>query len=354
MFNPDAAAVPGAGVFGLPFTREQSRIVLFAAPYDATTSYRPGTRLGPEAIVQASQQVDLFDGRYGAVYEQGIWMDTESAGVREIAGLSERAARLARPLIDRGGAGEGDRAVLDKIDATGQRVREIIREHTLGVLKEGKLPGLVGGEHAVSMGAIEAVASQGKVGILQIDAHMDLRDAFEGFAWSHASIMHNVLSRVPNVEMLVQVGLRDFGSGEIAFAKSQGSRVRPHFEQDWQDRLADGVKLRELCERSIEPLPDRVYVSFDIDGLDPAMCPHTGTPVPGGLSFHQAMMLLDVLRGSGRRIAGFDLVEVAPGSDEEEPEWDANVGARVLYKLCGVAGVGGEGDAETRRDAVRG
>ncbi len=338
MFNPDDAAVPGSGIFGLPSDRRASRVVLLAAPYDATTSYRPGTAAGPAAILRASQQVDLHDGRYGPVYEQGIWMDASSPGSEQIRDLSVTAASLARPLIEKGGASAQDRAVLDRIDSSGQRVREIIRDHTLAVLKEDKLPGLIGGEHAVSMGAIEAVASQGKLGVLQIDAHMDLRDSFEGFAWSHASIMHNVLSRLSNVEMLVQVGLRDFGASELAFARAEGPRVRQHFDQDWHDRLADGDRLWDLCQEAIEPLPDRVYISFDIDGLDPAMCPHTGTPVPGGLSFHQALTLLHTLRLSGRRIVGFDLVEVAPGPNADEPEWDANVGARLLYKLCGVCG----------------
>lgn len=336
MFDPDAAAAPGAGIFGLPFTREQSRVVIFPVPYDATTSYRPGTKDGPEAIFEASQQVDLHDGRYGPIFQQGIWMDRESAGIEEIRRLSEEAAAIARPLIEKGGAEESDAEALSRIDSTGVRVAQIIREHTLGVLNQGKVPVLLGGEHAVSFGAIDAVASKGKIGILQVDAHMDLRDAFEGFQWSHASIMHNVLTRIPNVERLVQVGLRDFGQGEVKFAKSQGSRVHPHTDDDWKDRLMEGEKWLDLCRRAIEPLPDRVYISFDIDGLDPAMCPHTGTPVPGGLSFHQAVTLLHTVMESGRKIVGFDLVEVAPGPDADEPEWDANVGARLLYKMCGL------------------
>ena len=338
MFDPDAAATPGSGIFGLPFTREESRIVLFPVAYDATTSYRPGTAGGPEAIFEASQQVDLHDGKYGEIYRQGIWMERGTERAEEIRALSVEAAGWARPLIEKGGAEDSDRAALDKVDATGTRVARIIREHTEGVLREGKIPGLIGGEHAVSFGAIEAVAASGKIGILQIDAHMDLRDAFEGFTWSHASIMHNVLSKIPGVEMLVQVGIRDFSGGEVKFARSQGSRVRVHTDDDWKDRLAGGERLLDLARRAVEPLPDRVYISFDIDGLDPAMCPHTGTPVPGGLSFHQALAVLHAVKESGRKVVGFDLVEVAPGPNADEPEWDANVGARLLYKMCGVAG----------------
>ncbi len=104
--------------------------------------------------------------------------------------------------------------------------------------------------------------------------------------------------------------------------------------------MLNGHKYSDLCKRALEPLPSHVYVSFDIDGLDPSMCPHTGTPVPGGLSFAQACLLLEALKESGRTVVGFDLVEVTPGprAGSSEPEWDANVGARVLYKLCGVCG----------------
>jgi agmatinase len=164
---------------------------------------------------------------------------------------------------------------------------------------------------------------------------MDFRIAYEGFRWSHASIMYNVLMQIPQVTKLVQVGIRDFGEGEMDFGIEQGRRVETHFDDAWADELAEGgTTFSDLCRRVVGALPPSVYISFDIDALDPALCPHTGTPVPGGLSFNQVVILLGVLKTSGRRIVGFDLVEVSPGPDEDE--WDANVGARVLYKLCGA------------------
>lgn len=338
MFDPDAAATPGSGIFGLPCGRATSRVVLLSAPYDATTSYRPGTAGGPSAILQASHQVDLHDGRYGAIHKQGIWLDDESGSVDEIRSLSVRASVRSRGIVERGGATEEDRADLDDVDATGARVEEIVRGFASAAMREQKVPGVLGGEHAVSLGAIRASAESGEVGVLQVDAHMDFRESYEGFRWSHASVMHNVMTTTPGVSVIVQVGIRDFGAAEAAFGRSLGERCRTHFDDDWKDRVASGERYLDLCRRAIDALPGRVHVSFDIDGLDPSLCPHTGTPVPGGLSFHEAATLLHAVRESGRRIVGFDLVEVAPGPDPAEPDWDANVGARLLYKLCGAAG----------------
>jgi agmatinase len=312
-------------------------VVLIPVPFDATTSYRRGTANGPEAIRAASAQVDLYDRRFGRVYERGIFMAEESMVIRQ---LSDQAGAIAEPLIAGGGTTgdeSKDAAILKQVNAASERVNQFVFEETTKVLKAGKVPGIIGGEHSVPFGAIRACAEHyGPIGILHIDAHMDLRVAFEGFEWSHASIMHNVLTRIPQIRKIVQVGIRDFGERELEFATAQGERTEAHFDDHWAQQMGDGAKLTELCVAAVRALPIRVYVSFDIDALDPSLCPHTGTPVPGGLAFNHATVLLDALHQSGKQIVGFDLVEVAPGP-ETEPEWDANVGARVLYKLCGLA-----------------
>jgi agmatinase len=337
-FDPDAAGQPGSGIFGLPCTRDQSRLILLPVPFDATTSYGHGTAAGPAAIYQASMQVDLYDRRYGRVYEQGIFMEPES---REVRAASARARELAEPIIEKGGAEPGDHAAVAKIDAAGDAMNTLVYSHTRRVLEEGKVPGLIGGDHSTPFGAIRAVAEHeaargGRLGILHIDAHMDFRRGYEGFRWSHASIMHNVLTQVPQVGKIVQVGIRDFGEGEMDFGIEQGSRVTTYYDEDWAARVEGGEAFLDVAREAVAHLPERVYVSFDIDALQPALCPHTGTPVPGGLSFHQAVLLLDQVRAAGKTIVGFDLVEVCPGPEGDE--WDANVGARVLYKLCGVTG----------------
>ncbi|MBX3357388.1 MAG: agmatinase family protein [Phycisphaeraceae bacterium] len=343
-FDPDAAAQPGTGVFGLPHSRDESRIVLIPVPFDATTSYGGGASKGPAAIRAASAQVDLHDPQFGEIYRHGIFMEKEHAKIRR---ASREARKAAKPVIEAGGAGPGAKGrmgrALREVDRAGEAVNAFTRERVNRVLKEGKIPGLVGGDHATPFGAIQAcaeftAATGERLGILHIDAHMDFREAFEGFAWSHASIMHNVLTRIPEIGSMVQVGLRDVGKREIEFAQARSGQVFPHFDLDWTREMLDGRPFGDLCARAIEPLPGFVYVSFDIDGLDPSLCPHTGTPVPGGLSFAQACLLLGALKASGRRVVGFDLVEVTPGpkAGTSEPEWDANVGARVLYKLCGA------------------
>lgn len=340
-FDPDAAAKPGSGIFGLPFTREESRLVLVPVPFDATTSYGGGAAGGPGAILAASAQVDLFDLQFGRVYEPGIFMEPIDESIRE---SSRRARALAAPIIEQGGVEPGDpahRRAIEQVNEAGEAVNRFVYERFSRILREGRIPGLVGGDHSTPFGAIRACAEHvgadsGGLGVLQIDAHMDLRDAFEGFAWSHASIMFNVLRHVPGVRRLVQVGIRDFGEGEQAIARASDGRVVTHFDLDWSRRLMRGEKFEALCEEAVGALPKNVYVSFDIDGLDPALCPRTGTPVPGGLSFHQVAVLLETLARSGRRLAGFDLNEVSP-SGVEGDEWDANVGARALYKLCGTA-----------------
>lgn len=351
-FDPDAAAAQDSGIFGLASTREQSRIVLLPVCFDATTSYRPGTAKGPAAILEASRQVDLFDVRFGPVYEQGIFLEPESPAIKR---LNAQAARDARPLIASGGAtrSKEDQAALARVNRACEEINSFVEEHTRRVLEEGKVPGLLGGEHSTPFGAIRACAQfHGSIGLLHIDAHMDFREAFEGFAWSHASIMHNVLERVAGVTKLVQVGIRDVGEREVEYGLSQRRRVATHFDTHWGQRLAGGASFLKLAREAIRSLPELVYVSFDIDALEPSMCPNTGTPVPGGLGFNQAVLLLGLLRESGRRVVGFDLVEVAPGSPESPPI-DGNVGARVLYALCGAAVPAERAARKSRRRAGR-
>jgi agmatinase len=344
-FDPDAAAQPGSGIFGLPFTRDEAGLVLVPVPFDATTSYGGGTSMGPEAVFNASMQVDLFDHQFGRTYERGLFMQPID---RQLLTLSRQARRLAKPIIERGGATERDKRAVAQVNAACERIEAFTHDAAADILKDGKIPALLGGDHSTPLGFIRACAEHAAklkgskgLGILQIDAHMDFRDAFEGFTYSHASIMFNVLTRIDQVSKLVQVGIRDYGEGERDFGRSQRKRVVTHFDFDWSTRLDAGDKWTSLCKDAIAPLPKHVYVSFDIDGLEPTLCPHTGTPVAGGLSFNRACVLLELLARSGRRIIGFDLNEVSPGVAPiaTEPEWDANVGARILYKLCGAAHV---------------
>jgi len=334
-FDPDSPATD-ASLFGLGHTRDQASVVVVPVPFDATCSYRTGSARAPDAIRRASAQVDLHDHRFGPVWRRGVHMlDTDP----DIAALSERARTLAVPIIERGGAAPGDEATVGEIDAACARIETFVHDHAAAILAEGKAPAVLGGEHSVSLGAIRACAETAPLGALQIDAHMDLRDSYEGFAQSHASIMHNAM-KLPAVERLVQVGIRDYCEGEQAEADRLNTetpaRVRTFFDDDLADRLFDGEHWSDICAEIITALPPRVYLTLDIDGLDPSLCPNTGTPVPGGLTFRQLSRLIHELVRSDREVVGFDLVEVAPGPTAQG-EWDANVGARVLYRLCALA-----------------
>lgn len=330
-FDPNAAAAPDSGVFGLPDAAEQAEIHLVPVPFAATVSYGGGAEHGPEAIRQASRQVDLYDLQTGRPYQRGIHMLPADPRIAE-AGVRARA--LAAPIIERGGAGADDGAAVAEVDAAGRLVNEVTHAAVARILEQDRVPGIVGGDHSVPFGGIRAAAQRHPgLGILHVDAHADLRVAYEGFRWSHASIMDNVLRELSGVARLVQVGIRDFCEDELLRIEAAAGRVVTHFDQEWRRRQFTGTGFDALCREAVAALPDRVWVSFDIDGLDPALCPGTGTPVPGGLQFAEACHLLDVLARSGRRIVGFDLNEVAPGADE----WDAAVGARMLYKLCGFA-----------------
>lgn len=332
-YDPDEAPDADAGIFGSPFSPEEASIVLVGVPWDATTSYRPGTAGAPASIRRASHQLDLWDVETGEPWREGIAMLDLPEDLIE---LNTSARADAERVIAVGGRVEGDDA-LEKARAS---VNEACAAMNAWVsasvahwLEADKLVGVVGGDHSVAYAAIAEVARRHRgLGILQIDAHADLRTAYEGFDWSHASVFHNVVEHVGELGALVQVGIRDLSAGEAE--KIEGDpRIRAWMGPAITRRKHGGEPFAQICREIVAALPEEVYVSFDIDGLDPSYCPHTGTPVPGGLSFDEACTLLRTLGESERKIVGFDLCEVGVS----ESEWDENVAARILYKLCGWA-----------------
>ena len=344
-FDPDAPAAPSSGIFGLPHTPEEAQVHVLAVPFDATTSYRPGAARAPEAILAASGQVDLFDLWTGRPFEFGIALLETDA---RIAGWNEEARALAQPIIAAGGLESVSEeplrseclAAARRVDELGDQINALVFAQVRASLEQGRLPCVLGGDHSVPYGAIAACAERHPgLGILHVDAHADLRSAYEGFTWSHASIMHNVLARLPSVARIVQIGIRDLGQAEADAIEESGGRVSTIFDKDWaRARFERGATLA-LVREAIGRLPQEVYVSFDVDGLDPALCPNTGTPVPGGLDWHEAMLVLEELARSGRRVVGLDLCEcsMGPEGDPAGESWDAIVGARLLYRMIGFA-----------------
>jgi agmatinase len=330
-FDPDAPAT-GEGIYGLPFTPDDAHVVVIPVPFEATTSYGGGTSRGPRAVLEASRQVDLYDHETGRPYQSGIAMLDIP---KKIVAWNREAKALAAPVIERGGAiDRKSRAAAEKVNKVGEAVNAWVYEQTTALLDRDKLAVILGGDHSVPFGAIQACSERHPgVGILHLDAHADLRDAYEGFTWSHASIFHNVMTKLPEVGKLVQVGVRDLGQAESDMIHGSGGRIETFFDADLALRKDRGESFASIADSIVAALPDEVYLSWDIDGLDPTLCPGTGTPVPGGLSWNEAIGLLRALVRSRKKIVGLDLCEVSPG----ETEWDANVGARLLYKMIGFA-----------------
>lgn len=335
-FDPNSIGQLNAGMFGLPFSLEECETVLIPVPWEVTVSYGGGTANGPEAILSASYQVDLFDPMLKDAWQKGIGMDAENPAIRQ---KSDEMREKAEAYIEALANGADEQAPEQK--AVAQSIREAclwlnaaVKERVLHFLNQGKTVGLIGGDHSTPLGMMQALAEKhSSFGILQIDAHADLRDAYEGFEFSHASIMFNAL-KINAVEKLIQVGIRDYCEAELNLVNNSGGRIKTFFDRDIKQTLYRGDSWDRICNRIVRELPDNIYLSFDIDGLDPKLCPHTGTPVAGGFETDQVLFLLEKIVLSGKRIIAFDLNEVAPGPEGDE--WDANVAARILYRIANL------------------
>lgn len=332
-FDPNGVGDVSGGLFGLPFNVNEADVVIIPVPWEVTVSYSAGTAQGPRAVKDASPQLDLFDPNIKDAWKLGLAME-EVPYIWENA--SEELRKKAEEYINwlEAGSPEQDKAKYEslatEVTAKGEELLQWLKQKASNLMEQGKLVGVLGGDHSTPLGLIHALAEKHEeFGILQVDAHCDLRDAYEGFAYSHASIMFNAL-KLPQVKKLVQVGIRDLAESEAEMADQSNGRITIFYDAVLKENMYEGDSWKKQCKKIIAQLPQKVYISFDIDGLDPKLCPATGTPVPGGLEFEQAVYLIKQLVKSGREIIGFDLCEVAPG----DSEWNGNVGARMLYKLC--------------------
>lgn len=320
------------GLFCLPCSPSEASIIIIPAPWEVTVSSRSGTALGPESVLKASYQLDAFAREYMAVCKMGIAMlpiphewKMRSDMLRHDTTGHIHALELGMHHSALGAN------VLRKINWYTRQFKEEIRAKALNYLNKGKLVALLGGDHSTALGLIEALAEKHKeFGILHIDAHATLRGAYQGFTYSHASIMHHAL-KLPQVKRLIQVGLRDYAREEAQIIATSEGRIVAFLDEQLKQRRFQGITWDASCREIVDSLPDKVYVSFDIDGLDAKLCPSTGTPVPGGLDFDEVSYLFDRVVHAGKKIVGFDLCEIAPG---ENIDWDARVGSRILYRLA--------------------
>ncbi len=261
---------------------EDARFRVIPVPLERTVSYGSGTAKGPEAIIEASNELERITGH-------------------------------AEPCVE----GIYTEAHLD-CDGPLPEVMERLAQRTEAAIRAGKVPVTLGGEHSLSYGAVMGVARalNQPIGIVQIDAHADLRNAYQGEKHSHASVMH----------LLAEEGVRLTQFGVRAFSTEEAkSRLKHHvFHVDAEELVTDNIHAVDLPE----DFPELVYVSFDVDGLDPSQMPATGTPVPGGLGYYQALRLVEHAL-KGRKCVGFDVVELAPDGNAA---WDFTA-AQIVYRL---------------------
>ncbi len=267
-------------------SKEDSLFHILPVPYEKTVSYGAGTSDGPAAIIASSQQLEAFDG-ISLPLKHGIY---------------------THEAVDCSGS---DTGVLSEIE-----------RETSAILSMGKIPVILGGEHTVSYGPIMAAKKHfDLVGVVHFDAHADLRDEMDGSPFSHACVMRRVHEKgVP----LVQIGIRSFSMEE----------------QDYRDANSDIICYnasyiyRENCFAIDFPedFPDDIYISVDVDGLDPSVIPHTGTPVPGGLFWYDFFKFVESIPAS-KRIIGFDVVELAPADGSSVSDFAS---AQLTYNLMGI------------------
>lgn len=336
-FDPNSVGLKSNTIFGLPFTEKDASLVLIPVPWEVTISYRDGTSRGPDHIFEASLQVDLYDPDVTDAWKKGIYMQPVDKDVKMKSDYERQCAELIIRHLEDGGVIDENEHLSEKLKQVNEGCTwmiEQVQQNASDLLKKGKKVGLVGGDHSTPLGFIKALAGvHDNFGVLQIDAHADLREAYEGFTYSHASIMYNVLKEVPQVSKLVQVGIRDYCDEELQMINQHPDRISTYFDKDIKEQQYEGVTWRSICEKIVDELPQKVYISFDIDGLDPKLCPNTGTPVPGGFELEQIFYLFKLLNTSGRELVGFDLNEVSAGEHNHDGI-DSIIGARALYKMC--------------------
>ena len=335
-FDVNSVGNPNNNIFGLPFEEKNARLIILPVPWEVTVSFGSGTARSAEQVFKASLQVDLFDRDIPDSWKEGFYLKDSDKKILLKSDYLRKEAELYIDYISRGeevGDNQFMCKTLKEVNEGGVLLNNWVYQQTKALLDNDKLVGLLGGDHSVPLGFMKALSEKhSEFGILQIDAHCDLRDRYEGFTYSHASIMYNALNEIPQLQKLVQVGIRDYSQGEWEFLSNNKSRVAAYLDKDIRIRQYEGETFKEIVHEIVGQLPEKVYISFDIDGLDPKLCPNTGTPVQGGFETEQVFYLFDAVYKAGKKIIGFDLCEVSTS----ETGWDANVGARILFKLCNL------------------
>lgn len=319
-------------LFGKTPSYEHSKLALISVPWSATASFGEGADKGPEMIASASSQMDFFSIEAEDVRDQGVFLFSSPSFLQK---LNQKTRKKALPILAMEESAPGDfpKQKIEEINHSCQQMVKWVYGETKKIHTDGKKIGLIGGDHSCSEGAISYFNDlyKGDFGILHIDAHADLRKSYQGFDHSHASVMYNIMTHKYPPKTLVQIGVRDYCKEEYLFIK-QNKTIHTFFDSEIKTALFEGKTWKSIVDSIIQHLPEKIYISVDVDGLQPHLFPNTGTPVPGGLSFEQTNYLLNKL--DQHQIIGFDLVETAAPDKKNINLWDAQTGARLLYKLC--------------------
>jgi agmatinase len=335
-FDPEGHFGKDSSIFGLPNDMKSS-LTLLPSPWEPTTSFKKGCVRGPEALFKASKQMDLYHPYFKKVYENGVkWLsETEDF----IKNLNDKASPLCDKIqLKLDNSQEVSKTELEQVNQLSEEFNEYIYKMSLEALKDKNSVGLIGGDHSCPFGFIKALSEVTKepFSIVHIDAHFDFRDSYQGFEHSHASIMHNVVKRLDKSPKIFQIGIRDFSESEFRFACEHSTFL---LDQELNKKKASGQSFKAILDELFIDLNEKIYISFDIDGLSPEFCPNTGTPVPGGLSFSEAQFMIEHLHAKGHELIGFDLVEVSPSPEKNEGSTlgeglDEVTAVRLLYSLC--------------------
>lgn len=328
MYNPSDVGKKG-NIFGLPYSLEDADLIFLPIHLDVTVSYGQGTSKAPDLIVSESAQLDLSLLSIHKPWELKMAVYDRSVKASQNEIHRGRAINVIKAL-EAGKKPENDQ--IDFVNEFCSSIHHGTEELANSLLDLGKMVAVVGGDHSSPLGLLRALSKRMDFGVLQIDAHMDLRESYEGFAFSHASIMYNALKE-NGITSLTQVGIRDFCEEEEQYIQSSEKPVNVFYDEEIFRKTISGTTWKAQVDQIIETLPQNVYISFDVDGLDPSLCPRTGTPVAGGLNFNESVYLMEQVVRSGRKIIGFDVCETG------NHVWDANVAARVIYRLATLTGV---------------
>lgn len=333
-FDPNAAGNPQSNIFGLPFTEDNARLVIQPVPWEATVNIYPGTARCISSIVRHSVHIDLFWKEHPDLWKQGIFIRETNQKILLKSDYLRKEAELlvgytccGKALCDN----DFMQRNLKEINAGGAYLNTWVYDHTKDIIEKGKLAALLGGDHSISQGMVQALSEKYEdFGILQVDAHCELRKDYEGFVYSHACVMRNILDKTPQVSKLVQVATREFCEEEYKYMQENPNRIKTFFDEDLKEQQYQGKSWYEISKSIVDALPQYVYLSFDIDGLKPYYCPSANSPVVGGLEYDQMKTIFKLMKEQGKKIIGFDLCQVGNG----RVGTDAQVGAYILWDLC--------------------